>query len=273
MTLAYHRHHGLEVRIVRIFNTYGPRMRAHDGRVVSNFLVQALRGEPLTVYGDGKQTRSFCYVDDEVRGFLALLDGDRTGPDQHRQPRRVHHARVGRPREGGHRLGVRDRLRTAARRRPHAAPARHHPGPRASRLGAAASSCGRASSARPPTSAPTSAPSGRSRVRVAVTLEQCWHRVPGGTATSILGLVASLAGDDEPRAGRRRRPPRVPTRLRRSAPRSRCGTCRFRGSRSTRHGTRRVRCAGRRSSGPRAPSTSCTPPRSPCRRPAARPSS
>jgi nucleoside-diphosphate-sugar epimerase len=80
MTLAYHRHHGLEVRIVRIFNTYGPRMRALDGRVVSNLLVQALQGEPLTIYGDGTQTRSFCYVDDEVRGFLALLDGDHTGP-------------------------------------------------------------------------------------------------------------------------------------------------------------------------------------------------
>ncbi len=80
MTLAYHRHHELEVRIVRIFNTYGPRMRAHDGRVVSNFLVQALKGEPLTVYGDGKQTRSFCYVADEIRGFLALLDSDHTGP-------------------------------------------------------------------------------------------------------------------------------------------------------------------------------------------------
>jgi len=80
MTLAYHRHHGLEVRIVRIFNSYGPRMRALDGRVVSNFLVQALRDEPLTIYGDGTQTRSFCYVDDEVRGFLALLDSDETGP-------------------------------------------------------------------------------------------------------------------------------------------------------------------------------------------------
>jgi dTDP-glucose 4,6-dehydratase len=80
MTLAYHRHHGLEVRIVRIFNTYGPRMRADDGRVVSNFLVQALRGQPLTVYGDGSQTRSFCYVEDEIRGFLALLDGEHTGP-------------------------------------------------------------------------------------------------------------------------------------------------------------------------------------------------
>lgn len=80
ITMAYHRYHGLDVRIVRIFNTYGPRMRIEDGRVVSNFLVQALQGKPLTIYGDGTQTRSFCYVDDEVRGFLALLDGDITGP-------------------------------------------------------------------------------------------------------------------------------------------------------------------------------------------------
>src|SRR2546423_2985931 len=80
MTMAYHRYHGVEVRIVRIFNTYGPRMRPMDGRVVSTFLVQALSGKPLTVYGDGNQTRSFCYVDDEIRGFLALLDSDLTGP-------------------------------------------------------------------------------------------------------------------------------------------------------------------------------------------------
>ena len=80
ITMAYHRHHGVPVRIVRIFNTYGPQMRVDDGRSVSNFLVQALRGEPITVFGDGSQTRSFCYVDDEVRGFLALLDGEHTGP-------------------------------------------------------------------------------------------------------------------------------------------------------------------------------------------------
>jgi dTDP-glucose 4,6-dehydratase len=80
MTMAYHRHHGLDVRIVRIFNTFGPSQRAEDGRAVSNFLVQALQGKPITVYGDGNQTRSFCYVDDEVRGFLALLDSDLTGP-------------------------------------------------------------------------------------------------------------------------------------------------------------------------------------------------
>ncbi|MGZ4730305.1 MAG: UDP-glucuronic acid decarboxylase family protein, partial [Acidimicrobiales bacterium] len=80
MTMAYHRVHDLDVRIVRIFNVYGPRMRPGDGRVVSNFLVQALKGEPLTVYGDGSQSRSFCYVDDEIRGFMALIDADTTGP-------------------------------------------------------------------------------------------------------------------------------------------------------------------------------------------------
>lgn len=73
MTMAYHRYHGVDTRIVRIFNTYGPRMRPKDGRVVSTFIVQALRGEPLTVFGDGSQTRSFCYVDDLVRGIVALL--------------------------------------------------------------------------------------------------------------------------------------------------------------------------------------------------------
>ena len=80
MTMAYHRHHGVEVRIVRIFNTYGPRMRPDDGRVVSNFVTQALAGESITVYGDGSQSRSFCFVDDQVRGHLALLDGEHTGP-------------------------------------------------------------------------------------------------------------------------------------------------------------------------------------------------
>jgi dTDP-glucose 4,6-dehydratase len=71
-TLAYHRYHHVDTRIVRIFNTYGPRMQINDGRVVPNFMKQALRGEPLTVYGDGSQTRSFCYVSDEIDGFLRL---------------------------------------------------------------------------------------------------------------------------------------------------------------------------------------------------------
>jgi len=77
LTMAYHRYHGLDTRIVRIFNTYGPRMRPRDGRVVSNFIVQALTGEPLTIYGDGNQTRSFCYVADEVEGLYRLfMKGD-----------------------------------------------------------------------------------------------------------------------------------------------------------------------------------------------------
>ncbi len=80
LTMAHHRSRGTDVAIVRIFNTYGPRLRPDDGRVVSNFLLQAMRGEPLTVYGDGSQTRSLCYVEDEVRGLLALLDSDLTGP-------------------------------------------------------------------------------------------------------------------------------------------------------------------------------------------------
>jgi dTDP-glucose 4,6-dehydratase len=76
ITMAYHRYHGLDTRIARIFNTYGPRMRLDDGRVIPNFLVQALQGQPLTVYGDGAQTRSFCYVDDLVEGLFRLLLSD-----------------------------------------------------------------------------------------------------------------------------------------------------------------------------------------------------
>lgn len=80
MTMAYHRYHAVDVRIVRIFNTYGPRMRPNDGRVVSTLIRQALASKQLTIYGDGTQTRSFCYVEDEVRGLLALLDSDEIGP-------------------------------------------------------------------------------------------------------------------------------------------------------------------------------------------------
>ena len=78
--MAYHREHGLDVKIARIFNTYGPRLRPRDGRVISSLLAQALAGLPLTVYGDGTQTRSFCYVDDQVRGLLALERAEVTGP-------------------------------------------------------------------------------------------------------------------------------------------------------------------------------------------------
>jgi len=80
ITMAYHTYHGLETRIVRIFNTYGPRMRLEDGRVVPNFVAQALRGEPLTVYGDGSQTRSFQYVSDLVEGLYRLLNSDYHNP-------------------------------------------------------------------------------------------------------------------------------------------------------------------------------------------------
>jgi dTDP-glucose 4,6-dehydratase len=80
ITMAYHRYHGVKTRIVRIFNTYGPRMRLNDGRVLPNFMKQALRGEPLTVYGRGDQTRSFCYVSDLVEGIVRLLDADFSEP-------------------------------------------------------------------------------------------------------------------------------------------------------------------------------------------------
>jgi len=80
MTMAYHRYHGVETRIVRIFNTYGPRMRIDDGRALPTFMSQALNGEPLTVYGDGSQTRSFCYVDDLVDGIYRLLMSDEADP-------------------------------------------------------------------------------------------------------------------------------------------------------------------------------------------------
>ena len=78
--MAYHTYHGLETRIGRIFNTYGPRMRLNDGRVLPAFIGQALRGENLTIFGDGSQTRSFCYVDDLIEGIYRLLLSDHTSP-------------------------------------------------------------------------------------------------------------------------------------------------------------------------------------------------
>lgn len=89
LTMAYHRTHGVDTRIVRIFNTYGPRMRLADGRVVPNFIAQALRGEPLTVYGDGSQTRSFQYVSDLVEGLYRLLMSDYTDPVNIGNPREM----------------------------------------------------------------------------------------------------------------------------------------------------------------------------------------
>ena len=86
-TMAYHRYHHLDTRIVRIFNTYGPRLQINDGRVISNFMKQALRGEPLTVYGDGSQTRSFCYVSDEIAGIVALSKSQEPWPVNLGNPR------------------------------------------------------------------------------------------------------------------------------------------------------------------------------------------
>ncbi|MBU6142135.1 SDR family oxidoreductase [Patescibacteria group bacterium] len=89
LCFEYHREHGVEIRVARIFNTYGPRMSENDGRVVSNFIVQALRGKPITLYGSGNQTRSFCYVDDLVRGLIALMNGSQTGPINLGNPKEI----------------------------------------------------------------------------------------------------------------------------------------------------------------------------------------
>jgi dTDP-glucose 4,6-dehydratase len=89
MTMAYHRYHGMDTRIVRIFNTYGPRMRLNDGRALPNFLYQALSGEPITVYGDGKQTRSFCYVSDLLDGIYRLLESSEHEPTNIGNPQEI----------------------------------------------------------------------------------------------------------------------------------------------------------------------------------------
>jgi len=89
MTMAYHRHNGIDTRIARIFNTYGPRMRPDDGRVVSNFIVQALTGRPITIYGDGSQTRSFCFVEDQIEGLLRLFHRGGSDPTNIGNPAEV----------------------------------------------------------------------------------------------------------------------------------------------------------------------------------------
>ncbi|MCH2101681.1 MAG: SDR family oxidoreductase [Planctomycetes bacterium] len=89
LTMSYHRHHGLETRIVRIFNTYGPRMRLDDGRVLPAFIGQAMRGEPLSVFGDGQQTRSFCYADDLIDGIYRLFESDEVFPTNIGNPREM----------------------------------------------------------------------------------------------------------------------------------------------------------------------------------------
>ena len=113
LTMAYHRQQGVDTAIVRIFNTYGPRMRPHDGRAIPTFIRQAMEQKPLTVFGDGSQTRSFCYVDDLVRGLIAARRERRAPAGQHRQPAGVHDARA--RREGDRGLG-RSAARSSSRR-------------------------------------------------------------------------------------------------------------------------------------------------------------
>ena len=96
ITVAYHRYHGLDTKIVRIFNTYGPRMRIHDGRAVPTFIAQALRGEDLTIFGDGRQTRSFCYVSDLVRGIIALMHSPVNDPVNIGNPQEMTIEQIGR---------------------------------------------------------------------------------------------------------------------------------------------------------------------------------
>ena len=127
--MAYHRYHGVNTHIVRIFNTYGARMRLDDGRVLPNFMGQALRGEPLTVYGDGSQTRSFCYVDDLVEGIDRLLFTDFHEPVNLGNPDEVTHPRVRQGDPGPVRQQEPDRLQAAAAGRPEGAQAGHQPGP------------------------------------------------------------------------------------------------------------------------------------------------
>ncbi len=135
ITMAYHRYHGVKTRIVRIFNTYGPRMRLNDGRVLPAFMGQVLRGEPLTVFGKGDQTRSFCYVTDLVDGIYRLLLSDYSLPVNIGNPVGDHGPGAG---QGDHRDGARDeehhRLPRPAPGRPQAPEARHHEGPDDPRL-------------------------------------------------------------------------------------------------------------------------------------------
>ena len=140
LTMAYHRQQGVNTCIVRIFNTYGARMRPHDGRAIPTFLRQALQDKPVTVFGDGSQTRSFCYVDDLIRGFVLLAESDVHLPVNLGNPKEMTLLELAEARDRGDRVALGDRLRGAAGRRPPGAPARHHPRQAAPRLGAARSS-------------------------------------------------------------------------------------------------------------------------------------
>ncbi len=135
----YYRQHNLRIRVVRIFNTYGPRMHPNDGRVVSNFIVQALKGEPITLYGDGSQTRAFCYVDDLIDGFLGMMEApdDMIGPMNLGNPGRAVGRRAGAPGHRPDRFALADRLPPPADRRPDPALSGHFAGQRTAGLEAA----------------------------------------------------------------------------------------------------------------------------------------
>ena len=126
----YRRQHRLRIKVARIFNTYGPRMHPNDGRVVSNFIVQALLGRDITIYGDGAQTRSFCYVDDLIDGLVRLMDdagrGDRA--DQYRQPGRILHAATRRAGDRADRLALARSCTGRCRRTTRASAGRTFPG-------------------------------------------------------------------------------------------------------------------------------------------------
>ena len=150
----YYRQHNLRIRVARIFNTYGPRMHPNDGRVVSNFIVQALRGEPITLYGDGSQTRAFCYVDDLIDGLMRHDGRARRHhrADEPRQPGRNLGARAGRTDHRPDRIALAHRLPAAAGGRSDAALPRHQPGQRRCSAGSRAPSCASVCSARSPIS-------------------------------------------------------------------------------------------------------------------------
>ena len=136
LTMAYHRQQGVNTCIARIFNTYGARMRPHDGRAIPTFLRQALQDKPVTVFGDGSQTRSFCYVDDLIRGFVLLAESDVHLPVNLGNPKEMTLLELAEARDRGDRVPLGDRLRGAARRRPAGPAARHHACQAAPRLGA-----------------------------------------------------------------------------------------------------------------------------------------
>ena len=136
LTMAYHRQQGVDTAIVRIFNTYGPRMRPHDGRAIPTFIRQALEEKPLTVFGDGSQTRSFCFVDDLVRGLILLAESGEHLPVNIGNPTEMSLLELAEAVVRATGIVEPDRLRGAAGRRSAGSPARHHARPAAARLGA-----------------------------------------------------------------------------------------------------------------------------------------